>query len=125
MTLKRVRDFALYSAIALAFCLSIIWYSFTNNEGGAELIGKWVGLSGTTAILFGYAIKSHRHCISLPSFWLIIMMLLAVHLSLFVVILVNVDNWKVFWFVLAYPVENVIIDTTLSVTGHGISRNKR
>jgi hypothetical protein len=120
MTLKRVRDFALYIAVGIVFSLGVVWYSFTSNGSGTETIGKWVGLTGTTLILFGYAIRTHRRFISQVSFWLVILALLVVHLSVFIVILEKVEHWKVLWFVFAYPVENIAIDAALSVTGHDV-----
>ena len=126
MTLKRARDFALYIVVGVAFCVGVVWYSFTSNGGGTELIGKWVGLAGTTLILFGYAIRSHRRFISQLSFWLVMLALLVVHLSVFIIVLEKVEHWKVLWFVLAYPVENIGIDAALSATGHdNFSRGRR
>jgi len=52
--------------------------------------------------------------------------LLVVHLSVFIVVLEKVEHWKVLWFVLAYPVENIAINAALSATGHGsFSRRRR
>jgi len=118
VTTKRARDFALYIMIGIAFCVGVVWYSFASNGGGAELIGKWVGLAGTTLILFGYTIRSHRRFIRQLSFWLVMLALLVVHLSVFIIVLEKVEHWKVLWFVLAYPVENIAIDAVLSASGH-------
>jgi hypothetical protein len=120
MTLKRIRDFAVYIAVGILFSLSVVWYSFTSNGSGTETIGKWVALTGTTLILFCYAVRTHRRFMSQASFWLVILALLVVHLSVFIVILENVEHWKVLWFVLAYPVENIAIDAALFVTGHDV-----
>jgi hypothetical protein len=52
--------------------------------------------------------------------------LLVVHLSIFTAILLNVGEWKVLWFVFAYPIENMAIDETLAFTGHDrLVRNRR
>jgi hypothetical protein len=59
------------------------------------LIGKWVGLAGTTLILFGYAIRSHRRFIAQLSFWLVMLALLVVHLAVFIIVLEKVEHWKV------------------------------
>ena len=120
MRLRRVRDLALYIAIGVTFCLSVVWYSFASNGGGAERIGRWVGLGGTTLILFGYAITSHRRLLSELSFWLVVLPLLAVHLSVFILLIGKVEHWKVLWFVFAYPVENIAIEAALSATGHNV-----
>jgi hypothetical protein len=125
MTLKRARDFAVYIAVGIVFGLAIVWYGFSSDRSGTEAIGKWVGLTGTTLILFGYAIRSHGRFISRLSFWLVILASLVVHLSVFIVILENVQRWKVVWFVLAFPLENIAIDAALSATGHDVLGRRR
>jgi hypothetical protein len=42
--------------------------------------------------------------------------------SVFAVVLRSVEHWKVIWFVLLYPVENIAIDKALAMTGHGVRR---
>jgi len=118
MNLKRARDFLLYIVVGITVGLSIAWYAWRSDGSGTELIGKWVGLAGETMILFGYAIRAHRRFVRRLSFWLVILALLGVHLSVFIVILSKVEHWKVLWFLLAYPVENIAIDGALFVTVH-------
>jgi hypothetical protein len=117
MTLKRARDFAVCIAVGIIFGLAVAWYGFSSKGSGAELIGRWVGLTGTTLILFGYAIRSHGRFISRLSFWLVMLALLVVHLSVFIVILGKVEHWKVLWFVLAYPVDSGTVGTVGTVGG--------
>jgi hypothetical protein len=76
-------------------------------------------------ILFGYAIRAHRRFVQRLSFWLVILALLCVHLSVFIVILSKVEHWRVLWFLLAYPVENIAIDGALFLTGHDTFRRSR
>src|SRR5262249_36335356 len=125
ITLRRTCYFVLYIVIGIAGSVATVWYSVRSDGGSSELIGKWVGLAGTTLILFGYAIRSHSHFIARLSFWLVILALLSVHLSVFIVVLGRVEHWKVLWFVLLYPVENIGIDAALSLTGHnGLGRGR-
>ena len=109
----------------VAVGLGVVWYALRSDGGGADLIGKWVGLAGTTLILFGYAIRTHRCFMQRRSFWLVLLALLFVHLAIFVAILGKVEHWKVLWFVLAYPVENIAIDGALSLTGHDVLGQRR
>jgi hypothetical protein len=125
MTLKRARDFALYIVVGVAVSLCIVWYALRSGGGGADPIGRWVGLAGTTLILFGYAIKAHSRLSRRLSFWAVILALLIVHVSAFIVILGKVEHWRILWFVLAYPVENIAIDGALSLTGHDVSGRGR
>jgi hypothetical protein len=46
-------------------------------------------------------------------------------LSAFSIILINIDRWKVLWFVFAFPVENVAIDAVFALTGHKRAPKKR
>jgi hypothetical protein len=111
---KRVRDFAVYSAVGLVFCFGVVWYGFKSDATSGESLGKYLGLIGATSILFGYAIRAHKRFIRRPSFWLVILALLAIHVSVYLVILTRVVHWKVLWFVVGYPFENVAIDAVLS-----------
>jgi len=125
MTLKRACDFAVYILIGITVSLGIVWYAWSNDGGGTEPIGKWIGLGGATAIVFGYAIRTHRLLVQRLSFWLVILVLLVIHLSIFIVILKRVEHWKILWFVLAYPVEDIAIDGALSLTGHSVPGRDR
>lgn len=118
MTAKRVRDFALYILIGLAIAVGGVWYGYATVGSDRGWVSKWLGLTIITLILFGYTIKEHKRFISRLSFWLVFLALLVVHLSIFTTILLNVGEWKVVWFVLAYPLENFAIDEALALTGH-------
>ncbi len=109
MNPRRVRDFALYILISLGVASGAIWYA-AQTERSSEALGNWVGLAAITALLFGYSIQRHRRLLPRFSFWALIGGLLCVHLCAFVVILLRVEHWRLFWFVLAYPVESVSIE---------------
>lgn len=66
-----------------------------------------------TAILFGYAANSHKAHFGKPKFWRVLAGLLLLHIAVFVAVLRYVEQWKVLWFVLLFPVENIIIDATI------------
>lgn len=118
MTLKRVGDFLLYITIGMLVAFAAIWFASRSDGTETELIGKWAGLVATTLILFGYAIKAHKRFVRKKSFRVMTLSLLAVHVSVFAVVLLKVEHWKVLWFVLTYPVENIAIDWALSLSGH-------
>ena len=88
ITPRRLGDFTLYIFIGIAVALSVFWYISREDRGGAELIVKWVGLTGTTLILFGYAIREHKLFASRISFWLVISLLLSLHTVIFVILLI-------------------------------------
>lgn len=117
MKIMRLLDFAVYVAIGLAVVLATYWCSLHFGRD-PEPVGKWVGLAGTTLILFGYAIREHWHHRHRKRFWLTASILFFIHVFGFWIILVSVDHWNVLWFVLAFPFENIAIDATFALTGH-------
>jgi len=62
-----------------------------------------------TLIVIGYTIRDHRVPRSLLSFWALISALLLVHLLFFILLLRAVEQWRLAWWILATPVEYILI----------------
>ncbi len=116
-TARRLRDIAIYVAIGLLVVIAAFLYQ-DNFGRDTTPVAKWGGLFGMTAILFGYAAASHKPLFRSPRFWGVLAGLLVIHVSIFVVVLLRATEWKVLWFVILFPIENIIIDFALSVSMH-------
>ncbi len=74
---------------------------------GGEGHIKWLGLTFSTAVIFGYFVHDSRKFLRKPRFWILVALLLAVHLLIWVSILIRVERWGLLWFnimVLELPV---------------------
>jgi len=107
---------ALAAIIILLFAIvaaAVYWSAFHVADESVAKWGKWVGLAAETALLFGYVIKQRRRLWRNRIFWRIITGLLFVHIAGFWVLLQNVENWRMVWFLLIWPVEFALVTTTL------------
>jgi hypothetical protein len=111
--MKRAYDFVLYLLTALGALFATLWYAVAGN-GDREFFGKWVRLGCMSLILFGYAVQRHRRMIRERWLWIVLLGAAAVHLSVFVLVLRSVSQWKVLWFVIPFPLENMAIDLAVS-----------
>ena len=118
---KRIGDLAIYLSVAVGIVMAILWFTPVNgNQGEIENIWKWIGLAGTTLVLFGYAVRANWRFACRRSFWFVVTALLTIHLAVFITVLNYSKTWKVLWFVALYPFENTIIDAILARTGHDV-----
>jgi drug/metabolite transporter (DMT)-like permease len=84
------------------FALSIL-LAFSVSH---EVYIRWGGLALDTAVLFGLYINYSRKFFRKWQFWALTALLLAVHLTVFAVVLTHVEEWKLMWFtvmVFEYP----------------------
>jgi Na+/melibiose symporter-like transporter len=90
----RVRDFLLYLAIAISIvALLIVGILHQAKTGGsANLPIKWLGFAGTTAVVFGYAIRACRRLWGRQKFWVLLGLFFAVHCGLGVFVLLRVPT---------------------------------
>ena len=116
MRRARVRDFALYVAIGLTLVLLVVWGA--SHEISGDVVGRWGGLAVNTAILFGYTAKHHRASLKRGSFWFVISSLFILHLLLFVHVLQTFEGWRLAWWIIATPIEYVVVGLVLVLTGH-------
>jgi hypothetical protein len=111
---RRVGDYLIYVATALALAAGALWYADRpDSPNSAEFI-KWAGLVANTLLIFGSNIASHIRFIPLTRFWIVLAAALVVHLTAFAVLFTMIRHWSLFWFVVAYPVESVLLDRALS-----------
>lgn len=110
---RRLRDLGLYVLIALVVGLGLLLYLPHSQTSDEEAITKWGGLAGNTLILFGYTISRHKPLRRIHSFWISLAVLLALHVSIFIFLLLQVAHWKILWFVAMYPIEAPLIDTVV------------
>jgi cytochrome bd-type quinol oxidase subunit 2 len=92
-----------------------------------QFVVKWGGLVLNTLALFGWIVKQCRAFWHSKVFWYTIVGLLIVHSVCFWVILRNVQEWRIVWFLAMYPVEVPLIARVLdwSKDQFGDGRSKR
>jgi len=59
---------------------------------------KWGGLTLSTAVLFGFFIHYSRKFLRRPRFWILTAVLLAMHLFVWISILIHIERWGLLWF---------------------------
>jgi len=126
MKAQRARDFVIYIMVGLAVAVGTVWYGFHFKTHKTETLGKWIGFSGITAILFGYAIRAHWRALRQGWFWTVpcpsraalreISLLFSVHLVGFIFVLRLTQHWPLLWFIFVYPIENFLLVWVLSAS---------
>jgi hypothetical protein len=120
--------FAAYVVIALALGFGAIWFASRSRGTNDDLIVKWGGLSVHTAILYGYFISWNKRVWHVWGFWFAMASVLIVHLLVFILILLRVDQWGALWFLPMYPIElamlSVACDWAVQRTGNAPRRHK-
>lgn len=90
----RVRDFLLYLAIAISIVAlliaGILHQAKTGGSGNLPI--KWLGFAGTTAVVFGYAIRACQQSWGKQKFWALLGLFFAVHSGLGVFVLLRVPT---------------------------------
>jgi len=77
------------------------------DRWGHDAFIRWGGLTGFTLGLFALFIADSEKFLGKIRFWVMTATLLAIHLTLFGILLTHVPEWKLMWFmvmVLEYPV---------------------
>jgi cytochrome bd-type quinol oxidase subunit 2 len=106
VTARRALDFVLYVAIALALVASAIWAATTLGDVGLDRFVRWLVLSVSAALVFGYALPPFRTSMRRASFWAVALLLLGIHVGLFLAAYPSVQRRNVYWiFGLAAPFE--------------------
>jgi hypothetical protein len=117
MKASRVRDYTIYIGIGIGVFAFIGWLA-THYAGISKREFKWAILLLETPILFGYAIAGYRRCFVRPLFWVMILGLLAIHLTLFSIVLAHVNWISPLWYGAIAPIETVGIEEALLATGY-------
>lgn len=110
---KRIGDFLIYIAIALALACVAIWLA-GRAEIDSNAFIKWGGLVANTLVLFGSNAVSHRRLLRRSKFWVVLSASLVVHLAIFLALFIIIEHWSLFWFIVAYPIENAALDRVLN-----------
>ena len=100
---SRVLDYVLYIGIAFAF-IGITF--FVQAKWGHDAFIRGFGLVGFTLGLFGFFLQESRELFHVRRFWEVTGALLIIHLLVFTVVLLHVEEWRLPWFmvmVFEYP----------------------
>jgi hypothetical protein len=90
-----VRDVLLIAPIVLALSAVGIAFAFLVSD---EVYIKWGGLAVNTAVVLGFVIYHSREFLRKQRFWILVCAALTVHLTLWIIFLSHVDEWKLAWF---------------------------
>jgi uncharacterized membrane protein YqhA len=100
----RARDVLIIVPVVIGLLISCAFFASSVSH---EAYIRWGGLALDTAVLFGLFINSSRQFFQQRQFWVLTVVLLAVHLAAFAIVLTHVEEWQLMWFlvmVLEYPV---------------------
>lgn len=123
MTSRRALDFVLYILLAVGLVALVLLVAAYTDWFDNDRLVRWGGLAAHTAIVFGYAIRSRKPLLTQPSFWAVLLVLLAAHLGLLIYVLANAKEWKAVWFAFLVPIESTAIGAVLILTGHRAARS--
>ncbi len=99
MTTKRVRDFVLYICIGVAVGFLCIEFAESNIDS------KWMALLFETCLVFGFVIAEQRQFRNRTPFWIVLLVLFAIHLVIAVFIVQHISNLKAVWVGTAFVIE--------------------
>ena len=103
MTIKRALDFVLYICIALAFGFLCIWFAENHIDS------KWLAVVLETCFVFGVAIVEQRESWKSPPFWIVLLIVFAVHSLVAIVVVRKMSELRGAWVSVAFVVETVAI----------------
>jgi multisubunit Na+/H+ antiporter MnhB subunit len=106
--LKRVRDLAFETAIAITIVVGLILYA-SRPHTGSEATWHFVPLVLNTVVVFGFVLSWYRHCWRKASLWAAIGSLLLVHSVGYIVLLNRVERFPLSYYVLFNSMEWAII----------------
>src|SRR5580658_8615896 len=92
---SRLRDFALYIAIGVAF--GMVAFFMGRSSMSLKETSRWLSLIFFSAILYGTFIALNRPLYRTSSFWALTAVLLALHSILFIAIVMKVEQWRPIW----------------------------
>jgi hypothetical protein len=100
----KARDVLVIVPVVVAILVLIIFFGLSVSH---DVYIRWGGLALATVVLFGLFINDSREFFRKWRFWALTVLLLAVHLTVFGIVLTNIGQWKLIWFmamVLEVPV---------------------
>lgn len=98
--------------VAVALVIGGTAYLLVSNgvKPSQESLRKWVGLTGSTVIAFGFAIKESRSHWRSKVFWTAVIGLLFVHLACFLTLFRFIQHWVILWFFVICTFEIPLIE---------------
>lgn len=118
MNTRRILTVLLEVSFGLAVVAGVIVYAELGPFSWMPSI-RWWGLGISTAGTFGYALQWCKRYWRLPRLWLTFIALLLVHSVIYVVVLLNVQEWRLMWFAFIGTAEFFIIAPILDSAGRG------
>jgi hypothetical protein len=111
MTTSKARDWLFYVVIAILMVGMIGAFAVheADTGGSQSLPLKWMGFVGTTAIVFGYAIRACRPWWKTPKFWLLLTLSFMAHVGLGVFVLTRIDRVALLIYGLLGGVEYAVL----------------
>ena len=91
---KRLWDLLLYVGIALIIAVGAVLYGIYTAERGVDphLQLGWIGLALITLVVFGYVLRAQRPAWHHPKFLLGVSLCFAIHLLVWLPIVVSIGN---------------------------------
>jgi hypothetical protein len=109
-TKRRLLDLAIYVSAGLAVVGFVFFWA---ESGHDDLPTKWIGLAGSTALLFGYPIYWARRQHKTTRFWLSWLGFLFVHFAIAIVILRPIPRLPLILFIPTTMGELAVINPIL------------
>ncbi len=104
----RIRDIGLEVVIAVVLVVAVLYVAIHSNLP-EEVFFRWFGLAVATAITFGYPLAWYRRYWHDSRFWISWAALLALHLLIYVAVLLRVTHFGYLWFAIVTPLEWSVI----------------
>jgi hypothetical protein len=108
MRLKRIRDLAVETAIAVAVVVGLIAYVSTRPPN-TELDWKWIALILNTVVVFGFVISWFRDVWGKLVFWTNLIVLLVVHFVIFSIAMRRIEAFPTIYYTFIDVAEWVVI----------------
>jgi hypothetical protein len=122
----RARDWLRYAVIAIVFVATIAAFAVHDADTGDSrgLPLEWLGFVGTTAIVFGYAIRACRRWWRMHKFWLLLTVFFIAHVGVGLFVLTKVDRVALVVYAIVSGVEYAVLTAYLGVFLYFMRRPK-
>jgi hypothetical protein len=113
MTLSRIRDIAIETAVAVALVTAFVVYLFRSHSGGDR---NWTPIVqiGNTAIVFGFLVPWFRHAWGRVTFWAALSALLLGHAAIYVLVIGPIRQLPLAYYALLNVIELVLFTRILA-----------
>lgn len=118
MTAKRAVDFILYICIGLA--LGLLCIAFAEYD----IDSKWLALLFETCLVFGFVIAQQRKSWKHSLFWIVLLILFAIHVLASILLLRQISNLRAAWVGIAFVFEAAAFTVLLDVVASRLAAVK-